>query len=98
MIVGVIGVILMSDNSLLKHTASCVAVLSATYSASVIESATTDCYLLSQIIAPPDMANRFPVIECQLSMSLAQSESKNPIRLLSSDLSYFNPRLIVPLR
>ena len=98
MIVGVVGVTLMSDNSLLNHIASCVAVLSVIYFASVAESATTDCFLLSQLIAPPDMTNRFSVVESQLSMSPAHSASENPIRLLSSDLSYFNPRLVVPLR
>ena len=75
-------------HSLLNHTAFCVAVLSAIYSASVVESAKTDFFSrLSQLIIPLDMTNRFPAVECQSSMSLAQSASENPIRHLISRTS-----------
>ena len=95
---GVFGVALTSDNSLLGHTASCVTALSATFSASAVGSVITGCFLLNQLIAPPNMTNRFPVVECQSSMSPAQSASENPIRQSSADLSCLNPRLIIPLR
>ena len=99
MIVGDFGVALMSDNSLLNHSASCEAVLSATYSASAVDNATTGYFLLNQLIAPPDMPNIFPVVECRSSMSPAQSALRIQLGYLSSvDLSYLNPRLIVPLR
>ena len=61
MIVGVPGVALMSDSNLLSQTASCPPVLSATYSASVVDKATTGCFLLSQLIA--HIMNKLPVVE-----------------------------------
>ena len=88
----------MSDNNLLSHIASCVAALRATYSASVVDSATTGCFLLDQAMAAPDIINRFPVVEYQLFIFPAQSASENLTRRLSADLSYFIQRLIVLLR
>ena len=53
LIVGIFGVALISDNSILNQTTSCVAAPSATYSASVIDNATPGCFFQSQLIAPP---------------------------------------------
>ena len=63
MTVGIFGEALISDNSLLNQTTSCVAAPSATYSASVVDSVTTGCFLLSQLIAPPDITNKLPEVE-----------------------------------
>ena len=41
------------------------------YSASEVDRATMACFLLNQLIAPPAITNRFPVVECQLSESPA---------------------------
>ena len=46
-----------------NHTASCVAELSATYSASDVDNATTACFLLSQLIGPTVIKKRLPVVE-----------------------------------
>ena len=75
------------------------AVHKATCSVSVADKATMGFLLLTNLITPPDMTNRFPVEICQLSnMSPPQSASENPISLQSVDFSYVSPRLIVPLR
>ncbi len=42
------------------------------------DSATIAWFLLNQLIAPPAIKNRFPVVECQSSGSPAQSESEYP--------------------
>ena len=46
-----------------NHTASCVTELSATYSASDVDNATTACFLLNQLIGPPVIKKRLPVVE-----------------------------------
>ena len=73
------------------------AALRATYSASVVDSATTGCFLLDQVMAAPDIINRFPVVECLSFISPAQSASENPTRRLSADLSYFYTKINCPL-
>ena len=61
MIVGLSGVALMSDSN---HTTSCncVAILCVTYSASVVDKAYSDHFLLSQLTAPPNITKTFPII------------------------------------
>ena len=98
MSIDVCGGALISDNNLLSHAASCVAALRATHYASVVDSTTTGSFLLDQLMAAPDIINRFPVVECLSFISPAQSASENPTRGLSADLSYFIQRLIFPLR
>ena len=60
MMVGDLALSVMSDNSLLSHTASCTAIPSATYSAlvHVVDNATTGCLLLVQLSAHPDIKNK----------------------------------------
>ena len=79
MSIGGCGGTLMSDNNLC-HTAFCVGTLRATYSASVVDSATAGCYLLDQLMAAPDIINRFPSVECLSFISPAQFTSENPTR------------------
>ena len=43
-----------SCSNILSHTACCVAELSEIYSASAVDNATTGCFLLNQLRAPPD--------------------------------------------
>ena len=62
-------------SSFRSHTTSWVAKLSATNSASEVDSATTARFLLSQLIGLPAIKNTFPVVEWWSSNSPAQSES-----------------------
>ena len=76
--IGFVG-ICKSVSNFWNHVASCVAKLSATYSASAVDSATTACFLLSQLTAPPASINTFPVVECLSSKSPPQSAPENPV-------------------
>jgi len=60
-----------SFNSFLNHTASCTAVLRATYSASAVDSVTIGSFLLSQLTAPLLRRNRLLLVECLSSKSPA---------------------------
>ena len=66
----------MSANNLRSQTASWVAVLGATYSASVVDNATVAYFLLSQLTAPPASENTFPEVENRSSISPAQFASE----------------------
>src|SRR5713226_8338196 len=64
-----------SDSNFLSHTTSQLAEQAATYSASVVLSATQDCFLLNQEITPDPILKQHPEV-LFLSMALpAQSES-----------------------
>ena len=72
------------------------AALSATYSASEVDKATTAYFLLNQVIGPPAIKKIIPLIECRSSRSLAQSASEYPINDRDSDFWYFRARDVVP--
>ena len=91
--------ILRSISSRWIQTAFRVARLRATYSASEVESATTACCLLSQLIGPPAIRNKFPDVECLLTGSPPQSASVYPINDHPlTDFWYFNSRSAVPFK
>ena len=50
-----------SPNRFLNHRASHVASDKATYSASMVDKAVTDCFLEYQVITPPDILKTYPV-------------------------------------
>ena len=62
--------------SCLSHTASCAVLAKAIYSASAVDSATEDCFLLLQLTAPPLIWNRYPDVDLRSSRSPAQSASE----------------------
>ena len=88
----------LQEISYISQTASCAAALTATYSASEVESAMTGCFLLVQLIGPFAIRNRLPVVECRSSQSPAQSASEYPISIPLLDLLYFTASPDVPLR
>ena len=92
MSIGVCGGALIPVCNLFSHIASCVAELRAMYSTSVVNSAKTGYFFLSQLTAIPDIINRFPVVQCLTFISPALA------RQLSADLSYLIQRCFVPLR
>ena len=55
----------------LNLMASCVAAKAATYSASIVDSAITDCFLLHQEIASPLSEKVYAKVDLRSSMSLA---------------------------
>src|SRR5258706_2851511 len=77
-------VIPSSQRRSLSQTTSCMAGVALTYSNSVDESATTDCSLLLQQIAPPPIIHTNPDIDLLVSTHPAQSKSLKPsIELLT---------------
>ena len=58
--------------------ASWVALARAIYSASAVESATHDCFLLLQLTAPPQIWYTYPDVDLRSSTSPAQSASEYP--------------------
>jgi hypothetical protein len=58
-----------------SHVASRDASETAIYSASHVDSATIGCLLDSQVIGAPASRNRYPLVDLQVDVSPAQSES-----------------------
>ena len=82
----------------LRHTISFVASATATYSASVVESAGTDCLRdLHEIAADPRLMV-YPEVDTPVSLSPSKSESDYPISLKSSTLEYLSPTSWVPFK
>ena len=52
-----------SVSECLSHITSCVALESAMYSASVVQSATDVCFLLFQLVGAPRNLNRYPEVD-----------------------------------
>jgi len=90
-----IGDYCKSTSNLLSHTASWVAALTATYSASDVDKAKVVCFFLNQLTGPSAMINKLPVVEWQSSQSPAQSASEYP---LLCDFWHLIPRLAAPFR
>jgi hypothetical protein len=66
---------LISANRFRSHVTSRVTSEVIIYSASHIDSATIDCLLDPQIMSAPAPRNRYPLIDLQVDISPAQSES-----------------------
>src|SRR5258708_37052194 len=75
---GNLSVIPSSQRRSLSQTTSCTAGVALTYSASIDESATTDCSLLLQQIAPPPIIHTNPDVDLLVSTHPAQSELLKP--------------------
>jgi hypothetical protein len=58
-----------------SHVASRAALEAATYLASHVDSATIGCLLDSQVMGAPAPRNRYPLVDLQVEISPAQSES-----------------------
>jgi hypothetical protein len=86
----------ISASSLLIHRASLAASEQAIYSASVLEVATTLCFVDFHEIALLYSKKTYPEVDFQVSRSPAQSESENPVSLvsLSAVECLFNASLI----
>ena len=54
------------------------------YSASIDESAMIGCFLLLHEIAPDPRVKQYPVVDLQVSGSLAQSKSVRPVEVTFS--------------
>ena len=65
----------ISASKFRSQIASRVALEAATYSASHVNSATIGCLLDSQAMGPPESRNRYPLVDLQVDISPAQSES-----------------------
>src|ERR1700712_4451787 len=66
-----------SNNHVLYQIASCIATPIAMYSASAVDSATTDCFFDNQLITFPFTLMTVPVMLCRSPLSLAQFASVN---------------------
>src|SRR6266849_1110049 len=81
-----------SSSIFLSHTIPFVASAAATYSASVVESARTDCLRdLHETAADPRLIV-YPEVDTPVSLSPSKSESEYPISLKSSTLEYLSPK------
>ena len=69
---------LILKHNLCNHTNYFLAWVATMYSTSIVESSTTTCLLLIQLIAPPNRLNTYPLIDLLWSISLTQYASKNP--------------------
>ena len=81
-----------SSRIFLSHTISFVASAAAMYSASVVESAGTDCLHDLQETAPNQRLIAYPEVDTPVSLSPSKSESEYPIKLKSSTCVYLIPR------
>src|SRR5277367_1836996 len=86
----------------LSQTASRPASESATYSASVVDSAIMDCFLDFQVITPPAAKKTYPIVDF-ISQLFAYAVSAKPWKRvsfshLSLGLRYVIPRVLVPAR
>src|SRR5712692_2820169 len=81
----------------LSHTISFVASAAATYSASVVESARTNCLCdLHETAADPRLIV-YPEVDTPVSLSPSKYESEYPISLKSSSLEYLSPMSLLLL-
>ena len=82
-----------------SHNASCVASASATYSASVEDNETQDCFLHAQLIDAPKSWNVYPLFDFRSILSWTQSASAKLINfLLPSGRSIFSCYPFVPFK
>ena len=97
MVMAVVQYICRSLITCRSHTASWVAKHSAMYSDSEVDRATVGCFLLVQLVAPPDITNTFPEVDRRSSESKAQSASEEPST--STPVSWYCRRsLAVPFK
>ena len=81
-----------SSRIFLSHTISFVASTTATYYASVVESAVTDCLRDLQETAPNPRLIAYPEVDTLVCLSPSKCESEYPIKLKLSTCVYLIPK------
>ena len=83
-----------SSRIFLSHTISFVASAAATYSASVVESAGTDCLCDLQETTHDPRLIAYPEVDTPIYLSPSMSKSQYPIKLKSSTCVYLIPEVL----